>query len=151
MTEPPKPPFIRSSDGSIRQGRSVPPRRSPSLERVCGQDMTFVRVDNETRLQFGEFEIMIESPFRLTAPDGSEHHLDPGERTLLGPVLGLYADALISATVDADATLLLRLASGVVLDVPAEARFEAWQVSGPEGFLVVCAPGGEYLSVWGDE
>jgi hypothetical protein len=110
--------------------------------------MTFVRVDHQTRLQFGEFDVVIECPFRLTARDGSVHNLDPGVRGSLGPVLALYPDALIAATVAADAALQLRLASGATLDVPADARFEAWQVNGPDGFLVVCAPGGDKLAVW---
>lgn len=77
------------------------PPSSQVLERVGGRDMTFIRVDHQTRLQFGEFEVVIEGPFRVTAPDGSEHNLDPGVRASLGPVLALYPDALITATVDA--------------------------------------------------
>jgi len=111
--------------------------------------MTFIRIDHQTRLQFGDFEVVIESPFRVTALDGSEYRLDPGVRTSLSPVLDLYPDALITATVDAEASLRLRLASGATLDVPADARFEAWQVNGPDGFLVVCTPGGHRLAVWG--
>ena len=120
------------------------------LERVGGRDMTFIRVDHQTRLQFGEFEVVIESPFRVTTPDGSQHNLDPGVRASLGPVLDLYPDALITAIVEADATLRLRLASGAALDVPADAHFEAWQVNGPDGFLVVCTPGGDRLAIWGE-
>lgn len=147
MTDSPQPPYIRYSDGSIREGRSVVPQ-SNLLERVGGRDMTFVRVDHQTRLQFDDFEIVIECPFRVTTPDGSEYNLDPAERISLGPVLGLYPDALITATVDADASLRLRLASGATLDVPADERYEAWQVNGPDGFLVVCTPGGQRLDIW---
>ena len=148
VTDSPRAPYIRHSDGSIREGHSVLPQSSV-LDRVGELDMTFVRVDQQTRLRFGDFEIAIESPFRVTAPDGSEYDLNPAVRASLGPVLDLYPDRLITATVDAEASLRLRFASGATLDVPADNDFEAWQVNGPDGFLVVCAPGGAELSVWG--
>jgi hypothetical protein len=106
--------------------------------------MTFVCVDHQTRLQFGDFEIAFESPFRVTAPDGSEYSLDPGVRASLGPVLDLYPDALVTATAMPRRRLRLRFASGATLDVPADFDFEAWQVNGPDGFLV-CATGGPDL------
>jgi hypothetical protein len=140
-------PYIRHSDGSITEGRSSG-AESNVLDRLGGLDMTFVRVDHQTRLQFGDFEIVIESPFRVTAPDGTEHRLDPGERSRLGPVLDLYPDALATATVDADASLQLRFASGARLYVAADRAFEAWQVNGPNGFLVVCATAGAGLAIW---
>jgi Family of unknown function (DUF6188) len=125
----------------------VPPK-AELLHRVAARDLTFVRVDHQTRLQFGEFEVVIESPFRVRARDGGEHKLDPGVRASLGPVLDLFPDELITAEVDHQATLRLRLASGASLEVPADDRFEAWQVNGPDGFLVVCTPGGDKLAVW---
>jgi hypothetical protein len=149
VTDSPRPPFIRHPDGSIREGRTIPPQANV-LDRIGGLDMTFVRVDHQTRLQFGDFEIVIESPFRVTASDGTEHKVDPAVRAGLGPVLDLYPDALVTATVDAEASLRLRFATGATLDVPADYAFEAWQVNGPDGFLVVCATGGSGLAVWGD-
>ncbi len=118
------------------------------LDRVSGRDLSFIRVDHQTRLQFGGFEIVIESPFHMTAPNGTEYNLDPGLRGRLGPVLDLYPDALVTATVDADASLRLRFASGATLEVPADYAFEAWHVNGPDGFLVVCETGGSGLAVW---
>jgi hypothetical protein len=147
VTDSPRPPYIQHSDGSIREGRSVLPE-SNLLDRVGGLDMTFIRVDHQTRLHFGDFEIAIESPFRLKTPDGNEYSLDPGERASLGPVLDLYPDVLVNATVDADASLRLVFGTGATLDVPADLEFEAWQVNGPDGFLVVCMPGGSGLVVW---
>jgi hypothetical protein len=147
VTDSPRLPYIRHSDGTITEGCSSG-AESNVLDRLCGLDMTFVRVDHQTRLQFGDFEIVIESPFRVTGPDGTKHSLDPGERSCLGPVLDLYPDALVTATVDADASLQLRFLSGARLDVAADSAFEAWQVNGPNGFLVVCATGGAGLAIW---
>ncbi|MGE3327609.1 MAG: DUF6188 family protein [Acidimicrobiia bacterium] len=148
VTESPLPPFIRQADGLLFEGHAVQPPPGV-LDRVVGQDLTFVRVDHQTRLQFGDFEIVIEGPFRVTTSDGTDHRLDAALRASLGPVLDLFPDSLIAATVEADASLRLRLASGATLDVPADFEFEAWQVNGPGGFLVVCATGGEGLALWG--
>jgi hypothetical protein len=148
VTDSPRPPFIRHSDGSTSEGRRTAPQPNV-LDRVCGLGLSWVRIDHQTRLQFGEFEIVIESPFCLTAPNGTEHSLDPDLRASLGPVLDLYPDALSAATVDAAASLWLRFASGAIINIPADFGFEAWQVNGPNGFLVVCEAGEAGLSVWG--
>ncbi len=51
VTDSRRPPYIQHFDGSIRGGRSVLPQ-SNVLDRIGGLDMTFVRVDHQTRLQF---------------------------------------------------------------------------------------------------
>ena len=91
---------------------------------------------------------MIESPFVLQIR-GVDHHLDPGERAGLGPLLSLYPDALSAASVDADGALRLAFVSGASISVPSDARYEAWQVNGPGSFLVVCVPGNSGdLAIW---
>ncbi|HUS22465.1 MAG TPA: DUF6188 family protein, partial [Aeromicrobium sp.] len=69
-----------------------------------------------------------------------------------GAILMLYPDSLTGATVETDGTLELAFASGATITVPPNPHYEAWQVNGPNGYLVVCVPGttGE-LSVWTDE
>lgn len=147
MTGSSRPPFIQLPDGSVTTGRVVPPQ-SDVLGPVVGHEMTFVRVDHQTRLQFNHFEIAIGSPFHLTTAGGGEFALDPRLRVGLGPLLELYPDVLEAATVDKDSSLRLRLAGGATIDVPADDQFEAWEVHGPDGFLVVCMPGGQGLAVW---
>jgi len=132
----------------MREGRIVAPT-SDVLDRLAGLELTSVRVDHQTRLQLDEFEIAISSPFRMTARDASVINVDPGKRVSLGPVVGLCPDALVAAAVDTDASLRLAFASGATVVVPADSAFEAWQVSGPNGLLVVCPPGGTGLAVWG--
>jgi len=141
-------PFIRHADGSQRQGEMV--KAGSGWELSIGPcDLSFLRVDHQTRLQFEETEVVIESPFVLRA-NGVVHHLDPGERADLGPFLHLYPDTLSSSSVDADGTLHLVFASGATLSVPPDPRYEAWQVNGPGTFLVVCVPGNSGdLAVWG--
>jgi hypothetical protein len=111
-------------------------------------DLTFLRVDHQTRLQFEKTEVVIESPFLFTI-GGVEYRLDPGERAGLGPLLSLYPDTLSSAVLDADATLRLGFASGAQIVVPPDRQYEAWQINGPGTYLVVCVPGtsGD-LAVW---
>jgi hypothetical protein len=53
------------------------------------RDLTYVRVDHQTRLQFGSTEFVIECPFTLTT-DGAVHRLDPESRIDLGPLLAVY-------------------------------------------------------------
>lgn len=124
VSDSPRPPFTRHSDGSIREGRNA--QAEPNLlDRLGNAELTFVRVDHQMRLQFGAFEIVIESPFRLTAVDGTKYDLDPGLRADLGPVLDLYPGALVAATVDDEAALCLGFANGATLHVPADHDYEA--------------------------
>ncbi len=110
--------------------------------------LTFVRIDHQTRLQFGDVEVTIEADFTLTVA-AVEHHLDPGERSGLGPLLGIYPDDLIAATAGADCSLSLEFARGASIHVEQDAHYEAWQISGPGTRLVVCPPQGDgTLAVW---
>ena len=46
-----------------------------------------------------------------------------------------------------DGTLVLGLGSAT-LTVRPHSMYEAWQVRGPDGLLIVCVPGGDCLAVW---
>jgi len=110
--------------------------------------VNFIRIAHETRLQVGEVEIVIESPFTLKA-EGSEYALDPAERGGLGPLLALWPDELTMASTGSDGTLHLTFGSGATITVPPDPRFEAWEIVGPGTALIVCAPGTEgELGVW---
>jgi hypothetical protein len=141
----PDEPTIIPSDGTRLYGRTVDPASGVRL-RLAPADLTFLRINHETRLQFEGSEVVIEEPFVLTTGSGS-HHLDPAERLDLGPLLALYPDRLEEASVEADGSLRLTFLSGARITVPPNPQFEAWQVNGPEDYLVVCAPGGA-LAVW---
>lgn len=110
-------------------------------------ELTYIRVSHQTRLQFGQTEVVIESPFELRVA-GVRHALDPGERAGLGPLLAVYPDVLGTAAVDSDGTLRLLFASGSSLVVPPDDHYEAWQIEGPGTRLVLCTPGGTELAVW---
>ena len=51
--------------------------------------LSFIRIDHQSRLQFGRTEVMIGSPFVLEM-DGVVHHLSPQRWDALGPLVALY-------------------------------------------------------------
>jgi hypothetical protein len=142
----PEPVIIRS-DGTKDIGRVTRAGEDWSL-KLAPCDLTYLRINHQARLQFGEAEVVIESPFVVQEGD-LELTLDPGERRALGPFLGLYPNTLVEASVDAQATLRLSFSSGAVVTVPPDPHYEAWQVSGPGKSLVVCMPGTSgQLAIW---
>lgn len=143
----PRPPYILSPDGRTREGATVPPAALPPLQ-LEGADLTFIRIDHQVRLQFGDCEVVIETMFRLTS-EGSMVLLHPAEREGLGALLRIYPTTLRAATVDADLTLRLEFAGHTTLEVAQDDAYEAWQINGPASRLVVCPPGGSgRLAVW---
>lgn len=146
MTEPP---FIRTSDGrdfpgwidSTRGGREI---------IIPDGTLSWIRVDHQTRLQLGEVEIVIESPFVLRA-DGTELTLDPCQREGLGPLLAIYPDTVELVQVEEDATLRLKFQGGAEVVVRADPDGEAWSVIGPGTQMFVCVPGDQgEIAIWSD-
>lgn len=138
-------PFISNADGSMDQDREIE-ADEVSLARLIGRNLDFFRIDGQTRLQFGDTEIIIIAPLLLRTHD-REVWID--ERDDLGPLLALWPDVLNEATISDDLTLRLRFRSGAATTVPAYEGYEAWHVSGPGKALIVCGPRGpRTLSVW---
>ena len=138
--------FIRQSDGSSHQGRVVHPGQDWSLQ-IEATELTFIRVDHQSRLQFDDIEVVIEAAFELRTA-GVIHELDPEVRTGLGPLLNIDPDTLSTGFVEPDCTLHLEFVTGTRLIVRPDAMYEAWQVRCPGSRLVVCPPAGGSLSVW---
>lgn len=143
----PDSPGVRDSDRSKRTGRAVRPDAEPTvLIGPCA--ITYISVNHQTRLQFDDVEVVIESPFVLSA-DGVEHQLDPQDRSGLGPLLNVYPDDLLAAVTRRDCSLTLEFASGATIFVEQDPHYEAWQIDGPGSRLVVCPPAGDgTLSIW---
>lgn len=140
-------PEIRSSDGSTRPGATVGTDSLPPLD-LDGQDLSFIRIDYQVRLQFHETEVVIETPFVLASHD-EQWLLDPERRGELGPLLATYPATLRSAAVRSDLTLQLTFESGSSIEVPQHLHYEAWQIVGPGSRLVVCPPAGDgKLALW---
>jgi hypothetical protein len=145
-------PYILRADGSIHQGSSR--RADPGLLTCLnGRDLTLISVNYQASLHVDDYAVMLGTKFVLHAPNAQTTHiLDPEVRADLGPLLALFPDAVVNAGANSDASLRLVFASGAVLTVEADPQYEAWQVSGPDGFLVVCPPIGDgTLAVWETE
>jgi hypothetical protein len=139
-------PYIIHSNGSRSYGTTM--RASEWTLSLAPCDLSFVRVNHQTRLQFEGTEVVIGGGFVLNE-NGLEHHLDPGERGALGPVLRVYPDTLTEASIEDDGTLRLAFERGAVIVVPPDRHYEPWQISGPGSALIVCNPGTEgKLSIW---
>lgn len=134
----PEPPYIDDSQAKLVRQGAVRRHDDAQELRVPNSEITFIRIDHQTRLQFGETEVVIETPFELRVGNVT-HHLDPKRRDELGPLLALYPDTLDDAIVEPSACLILQFTSGACVTVPQDPDYEAWQVSGPH-YLVVCMP-----------
>lgn len=98
-----------------------------------------------------QFFVRIESPFTLALSTGSfslSPEEDPAES--FQPLGQLVGHTITESSVDSDGNLSISFDNSASLVVRPDSGYEAWTVSGPEGMLVVCMPGGE-LAVWSAE
>jgi uncharacterized protein DUF6188 len=94
------------------------------------------------------FAVTIESAFLLREGEGGgDVRLVPGDPRTLAPALTFWQRTAASAFAHEDGRLELRFADGGAIEVPAGDRYEAWNLTGPGGLLVVSLPGGE-LAIW---
>jgi hypothetical protein len=91
--------------------------------------LSWIRVDHQSRLQFGQAELVIENAFTLRVA-GAVHQLDPDERSALGPLLALYPDTMALLAMSPDGTLRGTFASGSSLTIPPHPYYEAWGLCG---------------------
>jgi Family of unknown function (DUF6188) len=132
-------PVITDSDGRKLYGEVVRPthKRVLAIEQT---DLAYIRIDHQTRLQFGDVEVAIGCPFNLTVDD-VVYQLDPEARIDLGPLVALYPAVLSAAYVSGRADLHLEFDGGATIVVPQNADYEAWEVHDDQGWLLVCLPG----------
>lgn len=98
----------------------------------------------------------------LCGPEPAPSAMDPGtaDRTELGPALNLFYATVDEAIAHKSGRLEMRFVGGrkvfpvdgwvLCADPDPDSKYEAWEVRGPGGYLMVCNPGGE-LSVWSGE
>jgi hypothetical protein len=144
-------PVIRSRDGErlgIAEGRDGDVTLSNSLiAALIGQPLVQFRMGYGIHLEFGaDHEVTIEAAFEVA--DGlSRWSGEPLTAEAAGALLPLNNRIVASAEIAADGTLSIEL-GGATVTVPPIRMYEAWQVRGPVGLLIVCSPGGEYVAVW---
>jgi hypothetical protein len=132
-------PVIIASDGRRVYGEVIRLAQNRVLA-IKETDLTYICIDSQARLWFGNVEIVIGCPFVLTVDD-VVHRLDPEARIDLGPLLALYPTSLSAAYVSERASLHLDFDSGATIVVPQNAQYEAWQVHDDHDWLLVCLPG----------
>ena len=148
-------PRIMSADG-VRVGESI---GGPLGLPLAKATVTQCRVDHAFSLLLDEVDavarvwtVRIEGPFSLTNGDQHTTVFD-GEAppSAWGPAIdALLHETLLDATVTEAGTLSLRFETGYRLEATALHQYDAWQVSGPGGFLAVCEPGGR-VSRWASQ
>lgn len=123
------------------------------LLEVSGQLILQLVLDFQVTLVLEHLRITIEESFVLEHPDGTSHVIDPGGGfDQLSPVLPLSRSKVVAeAKAFDDGRLEIVLQDGFRLSVVPEPKsaYEAWNVTGPDGLLIVSTPGGE-LALWGN-
>jgi hypothetical protein len=117
------------------------------LNLLLGQKLEYVRLDDAIVLGFsGGHQVLIETVVNLTGP-GGRAEIEPGTHPsdVLATLLG---DVVRVARTGEGGELRISFDGGAELLVEVDAEVESWAVAGPNGFLIVCLPGGE-LAVWG--
>src|SRR4051794_33298204 len=105
-------------------------------------DVSRVAFDHSVHLLLEDgAELRISTPLRLSLPGAAELELDPETSGLgLGRLLALLHATVTEATVGSDGALRLAFDVGAALVVAPDGSYESWQISWPDGRLVVCVP-----------
>ncbi|MFE2302625.1 DUF6188 family protein [Streptomyces sp. NPDC059445] len=115
-----------------------------------GKKVTKIIVDFRLVLVLdSDWEVVLEAPLTLAR---GPIHTNPS--VLLNPesqdvaaALALFGANVLSVVAFKSGTLRLVFDTGHHLNCSSDPSFEAWQVTGPAGWLFVSLPGGE-LAVW---
>jgi Family of unknown function (DUF6188) len=91
--------------------------------------LSFIRVDEHSRLQFGRTEVVIASPFVLEL-EGTVHFLDPRRHDALGPFVALYPGTVRWLWASADGEMTVEFENGNTVRVPPVLADWAWSVGG---------------------
>lgn len=95
----------------------------------------------------GGYELRIENDYTLTAAAGILRFSPESSNADARPLTDLVGKLVESSETDTDGTLTLIFNNGSILRTEASKSYESWTVAGPDGYKVVCMPGGE-LAVW---
>ena len=98
--------------------------------------LSFIRIDEQSRLDFGGTEVVIGGPFEVRA-DGVTHRLDPRRAEALGPLLSLFPGSLRWLWTSAEGVLVAVFENGATLTVGPDPLREAWSVG-----TLYCPPTG---------
>lgn len=114
-----------------------------------GKKLQSVLIENSMVMQLSdEHFALIASPLILTRTN-EVFTLTPDEDSQESflPIRQLLGLDVVESTADDSGALRIAFEDGSLIQVPADEAYEAWNVSGPHGALVVSMPGGE-LAIW---
>ncbi|WP_051637706.1 DUF6188 family protein [Rhodococcus sp. UNC363MFTsu5.1] len=94
------------------------------------------------------FELSIGSDFIFNPSVGEPVEVSPEGLTNREVLLQLFQEPIVTALASEDGSLVLNFAGGQSLAVQPDTDYEAWTLSGTNGFRVVATPGGG-LATWG--
>lgn len=110
------------------------------------------KISIDYRLTFtldSDWEVVLEAPVYLSAgslPANERSELLPQTQDVAA-ALRLFGTEVLSAVAFKSGALRMVFSSGTHLNCPASPSFEAWQITGPRGWIFVSMPGGD-LAVW---
>ncbi|MET8574678.1 DUF6188 family protein [Streptomyces sp. NPDC005012] len=115
-----------------------------------GLSVTHITIAFRLALVFeADWEVPLEGPAHLSSRplhDGSAPSLLP-ERREIAAAVSLFGSTVQSAVAFRAGALSIVFADGAHLYCVADPSFEAWQVTGPDGWRFLSQPGGS-LAVW---
>ncbi len=100
------------------------------------RSLSFIRIDHQSRLQFGRCEVVVGSPF-VVVIRGLAHHLHPQHWDELGPLVALFPGTVRWLWTSTHGQLNAVFNGGSTLTVPPDPVTTAWSVGS-----VFCLPGG---------
>ncbi|WP_405489074.1 DUF6188 family protein [Nocardia sp. NBC_00511] len=121
------------------------------LLKIIGQKVSEVIVGFTVTIRMGqssEFELQIEGEIDLRLPTGDIHHVTAEKYADIQPELNaIVGSAVLAADADEVHGLVIDFESGNRITIPVDQDYEAWNVTGPDGYRVISLPGGE-LAFW---
>lgn len=113
-----------------------------------GRRVQSVLIENSVVFELsGHSFMMIQSAIRFErGTDAMTLSAEDDTDEALQPIRELVGSTIDEATVDAAGALRVDFSDGTRLDVEPDDAYEAWNVSGPDGALIVCTPGGSLVT-----
>lgn len=96
----------------------------------------------------GGYELQAEVGVTITSESGASCSGDIEEPDVMDSPLWEAVQGIIeSASVDGGGGMRVTFRSGGFIEFHPEVEYESWSATGPNGFRIVCMPGGE-LAIW---
>ncbi|HEY4886727.1 MAG TPA: DUF6188 family protein [Myxococcales bacterium] len=123
-------------------------RTAPDLSFLSGATVTRVYLDQHGAgflLDLGPpngiYDWRVNQVFHVQVA-GTFTESDPDDSTSMMPFFSTLGSTVEKAALDPDGRIRFTLAGRIEVECGSDPSYEAWQLNGPGGFLIVCLPGG---------